>query len=63
MPFYLMVANITNRVLLIHWEEPTLEHFVEPPIRGLDWRIEGTTVTMNDMQNDTNHQWKWQVVY
>jgi len=55
MPFYLMVANLTNRVLLIHWEEPTLEHFVVPPKYGLDWRIEGTTVTLDKIQNNTNH--------
>mmetsp|Transcript_21762 Transcript_21762/g.47349 ORF Transcript_21762/g.47349 Transcript_21762/m.47349 type:complete len:617 (-) Transcript_21762:412-2262(-) len=56
MPFYLMVANVTNRVLLIHWEKPScgLEHFVTPPPNGLDWRIEGTTVTVEDVRNNSN---------
>ena len=40
MPFYLMVANLTERVLLVHWRKPCeLGHFLTPPLNGLDWRV------------------------
>ncbi|KAL7536846.1 hypothetical protein ACHAWF_005589 [Thalassiosira exigua] len=55
MPFYLMVANLTRRVMLIHWEKPCeLEHFLLPPTNGLDWRVEGTNVTIDDIRNNDN---------
>ena len=55
MPFYVMVANLTERVLLIHWTKPTeLEHYLIPPTEGLDWRIEGTPVTIHDIRSKTN---------
>ena len=40
MPFYVMLANLTQRVLLIHWRKPCeLEEFLVPPQNGLDWRV------------------------
>ena len=51
MPFYIMVANLTQRVLLIHWTKPTeLKHFLIPPTEGLDWKVEGTPVTIQDIR-------------
>lgn len=38
-PFYLEVANKTNRVLFIKWEKFQLEDFLVPPEGGLDWRL------------------------
>jgi len=38
-PYYIRVAALTNRILLIHWEKPrALETFLLPPIGGIDWR-------------------------
>jgi len=55
MPFYIMVANLTQRVLLIHWTKPTeLEHYLIPPTDGIDWRVEGTPVTIHDIRSNTN---------
>lgn len=55
MPFYVMLANLTQRVLLIHWKKPCeLENFWQPPPNGLDWRISGTPVTINDIRSNTN---------
>lgn len=56
LPFYLMVANLTQRVLLFHWTKPIeLENFLMPPDNGIDWRIEGTPVTLEDIRNNTNY--------
>lgn len=56
LPFYLMVANLTQRVLLFHWTKPSeLENFLVPPDNGIDWRIEGTGVTLQEIRNDTNY--------
>lgn len=39
-PFMLLVAHRTQRLLLIHWERPfPLEEFLLPPQDGLDWRV------------------------
>jgi len=55
MPFYIMVASLTKRILLIHWTKPTeLEHYLIPPTDGIDWRIEGTPVTIQDIRSNTN---------
>lgn len=56
LPFYLMVANLTRRVLLFHWTKPShLEHFLLPPENGIDWRLEGTPVTIQEVRNNTNY--------
>ncbi len=56
LPFYLMVANLTQRVLLFHWTKPPhLEHFLLPPENGIDWRLEGTPVTIQEVRNNTNY--------
>jgi len=39
-PFAIMAANQTQRLLFIKWERPApLEKFLVPPQGGLDWRI------------------------
>ena len=41
MPYNMMLANRTNRVLLVRWEKPaSLEHYLIPPIDGIDWTIQ-----------------------
>ena len=42
MPYNMMLANRTNRVLLVRWEKPaSLEHYVIPQIDGpIDWTIQ-----------------------
>jgi hypothetical protein len=40
MPYNIMLANQTNRVLLIKWEKPaSLEHYLVPPKGGINWTI------------------------
>ena len=40
MPYNLMIANETNRVLLVKWEKPLpLERFLVPPEGGIDWTV------------------------
>lgn len=43
MPYNLMLANQTNRVLLVRWEKPApLENFLVPPKDGgIDWTLQG----------------------
>jgi hypothetical protein len=37
-----MLANRTNRVLLVRWEKPSkLEHYLVPPEDGIDWTVQG----------------------
>ena len=41
MPYNMMLANKTNRVLLVRWEKPSqLEHYLIPPEDGIDWTIQ-----------------------
>lgn len=55
MPFYILVASLAERVLLVHWKKPcAIEHFVVPPAGGLDWRVEGTGVTEDMIRNNSN---------
>lgn len=55
MPFYIMLANLTQRVLLIHWTKPCpLDEFLLPPQNGIDWTIDGTSVSLSDVQNNIN---------
>jgi hypothetical protein len=40
MPYNFMLANQTNRVLLIKWDKPArLEHYLVPPEGGINWTI------------------------
>lgn len=40
LPFMLLMAHLTQRILLIYWEQPfPLETFLLPPKGGLDWRV------------------------
>ena len=40
MPFNMMLANRTGRVLLVRWERPApLENFLVPPVGGIDWTL------------------------
>jgi hypothetical protein len=40
MPYNLMLANQTKRVLLVRWERPTkLEHFLVPQPDGINWTV------------------------
>ena len=49
MPFYIMLANLTQRVLLIHWTKPCpLDEFLLPPQNGIDWRVDGTSVSLSE---------------
>ena len=42
LPYKVMVANQTNRVLLVIWEKPVqLETFLAPPEDGIDWSMQG----------------------
>merc|ERR1712039_93488 len=38
-PFFLLLAHKTNRVLFIKWQKYQLEDFLVPPVEGLDWRL------------------------
>jgi hypothetical protein len=38
-PYFLLLANRTGRVLLIKWQKYDLEEFLLPPVGGLDWRL------------------------
>ncbi len=39
-PYNIMLANQTNRVLLVRWEKPAkLENFLIPPEDGIDWTV------------------------
>lgn len=41
MPYNMMLANKTNRVLLVRWEKPSqLEHYLIPPVDGIDWTVQ-----------------------
>jgi hypothetical protein len=47
MPYNLMLANQTNRVLLVRWEKPArLEHYLVPPQDGVDWTLQGEMYDM-----------------
>jgi len=40
MPYNILLANQTDRVLLVRWEKPSpLENFLVPPEFGIDWTI------------------------
>jgi hypothetical protein len=40
MPYNIMLANQTNRVLLVRWEKPArLENFMIPPKDGINWTV------------------------
>ena len=42
LPYKMMIANQTNRVLLVIWEKPEqLETFLIPPEDGIDWSMRG----------------------
>ena len=50
LPYKMMIANQTNRVLLVRWEKPVpLETFLVPPEDGIDWSMQGE---MHDMLKD-----------
>jgi hypothetical protein len=38
-PYFLKLANATNRVFLIKWGPSDLENFLVPPTGGLDWTV------------------------
>jgi len=38
-PYFLLLAHKTNRVLFIKWQKYQLEDFLLPPVGGLDWRL------------------------
>lgn len=39
LPFFILAANKTGRVLFIHWQKFSLEDFLVPPEGGLDWTL------------------------
>ena len=56
MPYNLMLANQTNRVLLVRWERPTkLEHYLVPQPDSINW-----TVPDDMFPEDTD--WDWSLV-
>lgn len=56
MPYNLMLANQTNRVLLVRWERPTkLEHYLVPQPDGVNW-----TAPDDMFPEDTD--WNWSLV-
>ena len=54
MPYNLMLANQTNRLLLVRWEKPgRLQHYLIPPTNGIDWTLEGEMY--NYLKHDNWH--------
>ena len=54
MPYNLMLANQTDRVLLVRWEKPApLESFLVPPPGGIDWRMDNEFYAMLSEDVDT----------
>lgn len=52
LPWAILVANITNRILLIKWQRPAdLEEFLVPPEGGLNW-------TVPDFFRNDTQDWK-----
>ena len=48
MPYNLMIANQTQRVLLLRWEKPApLETFLVPPEGGIDWTLPNEMYNMS----------------
>jgi len=39
LPYFILAANKTGRVLFIKWQKFSLEDFLVPPLGGLDWRL------------------------
>ncbi len=47
LPYKMMIANQTNRVLLVRWEQPEqLETFLVPPEDGINWSMRGELYDM-----------------
>eukprot|EP00984_Skeletonema_dohrnii_P032757 scaffold27412_cov94-Skeletonema_dohrnii-CCMP3373.AAC.1 len=54
MPYNLILANQTNRVLLVRWEIPAkLEHFLVPQPDGINWTVP------DDMFPEDGKGWNW----
>ena len=52
MPYNLMIANQTQRVLLLRWEKPApLETFLVPPEGGIDWTLPNEMYNMSQFQS------------
>jgi len=48
-----MLANQTNRVLLVRWEKPApLENFLVPPVDGIDWTVQGDMYDYLEAEGD-----------
>ncbi|KAL7532460.1 hypothetical protein ACHAXR_005554 [Thalassiosira sp. AJA248-18] len=53
MPYNIMLANQTNRVLLVRWEKPApLEKFLVPPQDGIDWTLQDELYEMLMAEDD-----------
>jgi len=40
LPLFILVANRTQRIFLIHWDKPAaLEEFLQPPVQGANWSM------------------------
>ena len=58
MPYNIMLANQTNRVLLVRWEKPApLENFLVPPKDGIDWTLQGDMYEFLKAEGDWNRNW------
>mmetsp|Transcript_2643 Transcript_2643/g.4112 ORF Transcript_2643/g.4112 Transcript_2643/m.4112 type:complete len:542 (-) Transcript_2643:238-1863(-) len=50
-PLYLLMASMTQRILLFHWNTPcALEEYLVPPKGGLDWTIPETLRDLKVLQ-------------
>ena len=54
LPFYLHAANLAERALLIHWHVScALKNFLRPPLVGIDCRLDGSGVDINEVRNNS----------
>ena len=57
LPYYILLAKLTNRVLLIKWSKPhDLSEFLVPPKGGLDWR---STPVLDGIANQIGIKFKF----
>ena len=65
LPYYVTLAEKTNRMLFIKWEKFNLEDFMQPPKDGFDWRLpENITISPDidydgsliDLMNNETHE-------
>lgn len=50
LPYFILAANKTGRVLFIHWQKFRLEDFLVPPAGGLNWTLPEEFEDLGDEQ-------------